>query len=97
MTVTLPSFDRLSSPLRATTNDSLNPNCPIKIAHGTTTLLLRFMGRVIVATDLKDTVGKRIALQMLKKVIEINFIQLRVMAEGGAADDPDVLLAPRIC
>ncbi|KAK5628298.1 hypothetical protein RRF57_004013 [Xylaria bambusicola] len=71
--------------LRAATDDRSNPNCPIKIAHGTTTLAFRFQGGIIVATDSRATAGNWIASQTVKKVIEINSCLLGTMA-GGAAD-----------
>ncbi|KAF2173514.1 hypothetical protein M409DRAFT_48479 [Zasmidium cellare ATCC 36951] len=71
--------------LRAMTDDNSNPNCPIKIAHGTTTLAFRFKGGIIVATDSRATAGNWIASQTVKKVIEINSCLLGTMA-GGAAD-----------
>jgi len=66
------------------TDDYSNPNCPIKIAHGTTTLAFRFQGGIIVATDSRATAGNWIASQTVKKVIEINNCLLGTMA-GGAA------------
>src|ERR1700748_2447621 len=66
------------------TDDFSNPNCPIKIAHGTTTLAFRFKGGIIVATDSRATAGNWIASQTVKKVIEINPMLLGTMA-GGAA------------
>jgi 20S proteasome subunit beta 5 len=62
-----------------------NPNCKIKIAHGTTTLAFRFKGGVVVCTDSRATAGSWIASQTVKKVIEINPYLLGTMA-GGAAD-----------
>lgn len=70
--------------LRATTDDHANPDCPIKLAHGTTTLAFRFQGGIIVATDSRATAGNWIASQTVKKVIEINSCLLGTMA-GGAA------------
>ncbi|ETI19284.1 proteasome component PRE2 [Cladophialophora carrionii CBS 160.54] len=81
----LPPIPRPSAFLRATTDDHSNPNCPIKIAHGTTTLAFRFKGGIIVATDSRATAGNWIASQTVKKVIEINPMLLGTMA-GGAAD-----------
>jgi 20S proteasome alpha/beta subunit len=66
------------------TDDHANPNCPIKLAHGTTTLAFRFQGGIIVATDSRATAGSWIASQTVKKVIEINNCLLGTMA-GGAA------------
>ena len=60
-----------SSFLRAVTDDHKNPSCPIKLAHGTTTLAFRFQGGIIVATDSRATSGNWIASQTVKKVIEI--------------------------
>lgn len=80
----LPPLDRPSQFLRAMTDDQSNPNCPIKIAHGTTTLAFRFKGGIIVATDSRATAGSWIASQTVKKVIEINPMLLGTMA-GGAA------------
>lgn len=66
------------------TDDYSNPSCPIKLAHGTTTLAFRFQGGIIVATDSRATAGNWIASQTVKKVIEINNCLLGTMA-GGAA------------
>ncbi len=82
-TLTLES-SQPSSWLRAMTDDRSNPECPIKIAHGTTTLAFRFQGGIIVATDSRATAGDWIASQTVKKVIEINSHLLGTMA-GGAA------------
>ncbi|KAH7115153.1 nucleophile aminohydrolase [Dendryphion nanum] len=81
----LPEVDKPAQWLRAMTDDYSNPNCPIKIAHGTTTLAFRFKGGIIVATDSRATAGNWIASQTVKKVIEINNCLLGTMA-GGAAD-----------
>jgi len=81
----IPPVPRPSAFLRATTDDHANPNCPIKLAHGTTTLAFRFQGGIIVATDSRATAGNWIASQTVKKVIEINSTLLGTMA-GGAAD-----------
>lgn len=80
----LPPVAQSASWLRAMTDDYSNPNCPIKIAHGTTTLAFRFKGGIIVATDSRATAGNWIASQTVKKVIEINNCLLGTMA-GGAA------------
>lgn len=74
------------------TDDYSNPNCPIKIAHGTTTLAFRFKGGIIVATDSRATAGNWIASQTVKKVIEINNCLLGTMA-GGAAVSAGILYA----
>lgn len=55
------------------TDDHSNPECPIKIAHGTTTLAFRFKDGIIVATDSRATAGSWIASQTVKKVIEIKY------------------------
>lgn len=81
----VPPVAQPSAWLRAATDDYANPNCPIKIAHGTTTLAFRFQGGIIVATDSRATAGNWIASQTVKKVIEINNCLLGTMA-GGAAD-----------
>ena len=75
--------------LRAMTDDHSNPQCPIKIAHGTTTLAFRFKGGIIVATDSRASAGDWIASQTVKKVIEINSCLLGTMA-GGAAVRMDI-------
>ena len=80
----LPPVPRPAAFLRATTDDYANPHCPIKLAHGTTTLAFRFKGGIIVATDSRATAGNWIASQTVKKVIEINPMLLGTMA-GGAA------------
>ncbi|KAH8814866.1 putative proteasome component PRE2 [Xylogone sp. PMI_703] len=81
----MPPVASPSAWLRAATDDHANPDCPIKIAHGTTTLAFRFQGGLIVATDSRATAGNWIASQTVKKVIEINSVLLGTMA-GGAAD-----------
>lgn len=80
----MPPVPKPAAFLRAATDDYSNPNCPIKIAHGTTTLAFRFKGGIIVATDSRATAGNWIASQTVKKVIEINPMLLGTMA-GGAA------------
>lgn len=81
----LPLMQNPSAFLRALTDDHANPSCPIKLAHGTTTLAFRFQGGIIVATDSRASAGDWIASQTVKKVIEINNCLLGTMA-GGAAD-----------
>ncbi|THH05327.1 hypothetical protein EW146_g9933 [Bondarzewia mesenterica] len=71
--------------LRLHTDDHADPNCRIKIQHGTTTLAFRFQGGVIVAVDSRATAGSYIASGTVRKVIEINPYLLGTMA-GGAAD-----------
>ena len=80
----LPPVPRPAAFLRAATDDYSNPSCPIKLAHGTTTLAFRFKGGIIVATDSRATAGNWIASQTVKKIIEINPMLLGTMA-GGAA------------
>ena len=84
----MPPVPRPAAFLRATTDDYANPNCPIKIAHGTTTLAFRFKGGIIVATDSRATAGNWIASQTVKKVIEINPMLLGTMAGGAAVCQP---------
>lgn len=86
----LPPLDRPQQFLRAMTDDASNPNCPIKIAHGTTTLAFRFKGGIIVATDSRATAGSWIASQTVKKVIEINPMLLGTMAGGAAVSISDM-------
>ncbi len=81
----LPPISQPQEFLRAHTDDSQNPDCKIKIAHGTTTLAFRFQGGIIVAVDSRATAGNWVASQTVKKVIEINPFLLGTMA-GGAAD-----------
>lgn len=80
----MPPVSRPAAFLRAATDDYSNPNCPIKIAHGTTTLAFKYNGGIIVATDSRATAGNWIASQTVKKIIEINPMLLGTMA-GGAA------------
>ncbi|OKP11756.1 Proteasome subunit beta type-5 [Penicillium subrubescens] len=91
--------ERPSAFLRAMTDDHSNPSCPIKLAHGTTTLAFRFQGGIIVCTDSRATAGNWIASQTVKKVIPVSRLSrgedkptseptpglLGTMA-GGAAD-----------
>ncbi|KAH7104004.1 proteasome-domain-containing protein [Auriculariales sp. MPI-PUGE-AT-0066] len=81
----LPALSNPTSFLRLHTDDHADPNCKIKIQHGTTTLAFRFRGGVIVAVDSRATQGSYIASGTVKKVIEINKFLLGTMA-GGAAD-----------
>jgi 20S proteasome subunit beta 5 len=50
-------FLQPSAFLRLHTDDQADPNCRIKIQHGTTTLAFRFKGGVIVAVDSRATQG----------------------------------------
>jgi 20S proteasome subunit beta 5 len=84
----LPPVASAQSWLRAMTDDHSNPQCPIKIAHGTTTLAFRYQGGIIVATDSRATAGNWIASQTVKKVIEINSCLLGTMAGGAAVRKP---------
>ncbi|KAF7524379.1 hypothetical protein PCG10_005863 [Penicillium crustosum] len=68
----LPPVDNHSAFLRAMTDDHSNPSCPIKLAHGTTTLAFRFQGGIIVCTDSRATAGNWIASQTVKKVIPVS-------------------------
>ncbi|GMG11425.1 unnamed protein product [[Candida] boidinii] len=70
--ITIPPISQPTDFLRAHTDDETNPDCNIKIAHGTTTLAFRFEGGIIVAVDSRATAGNWIASQTVKKVIEIN-------------------------
>ncbi|MAD86359.1 MAG: hypothetical protein CL912_25660 [Deltaproteobacteria bacterium] len=83
--------------LRAATDDNANPNCPIKIAHGTTTLAFRFQGGIIVATDSRATAGNWIASQTVKKVIEINSCLLGTMAGGAAVRSSQAYSTHQTC
>jgi len=91
----LPPVERPTNFLRAMTDDASNPNCPIKIAHGTTTLAFRFKGGIIVATDSRATAGNWIASQTVKKVIEINPMLLGTMAGGAAVRQLQAISAYR--
>ncbi|KAK5711637.1 Proteasome subunit beta type-5, partial [Elasticomyces elasticus] len=63
----LPPLDNPAGFLRSMTDDYSNPDCPIKLAHGTTTLAFRFQGGIIVATDSRASAGDWIASQTVKK------------------------------
>lgn len=80
-----PDVDRPAAFLRAHTDDDANPNVPIKLQHGTTTLAFKFQGGIIVAVDSRASAGSWIASVKVKKVLEINPFMLGTMA-GGAAD-----------
>ena len=70
--IAIPPISQPTDFLRAHTDDSVNPDCKIKIAHGTTTLAFRFQGGIIVAVDSRATAGNWIASQTVNKVIRIN-------------------------
>lgn len=81
----VPPISQPTAFLRAHTDDASNPDCKIKIAHGTTTLAFRFKGGIVVAVDSRATAGNWVASQTVNKVIRINPFLLGTMA-GGAAD-----------
>jgi 20S proteasome subunit beta 5 len=91
----LPPTASPSQWLRAMTDDHSNPQCPIKIAHGTTTLAFRHKGGIVVATDSRATAGDWIASQTVKKVIEINSCLLGTMAGGAAVSSRSSTLLQR--
>jgi len=72
----LPPIANSSAFLRAVTDDHANPDVPIKITHGTTTLAFRFQHGIIVATDSRATGGKWIASQTVKKVLPVSRLSL---------------------
>ena len=84
-TFSLPPISNPTSFLRTHIDDHANPDCHIKLAHGTTTLAFKFDQGIVVAVDSRATAGNWIASQTVKKVIEINKFLLGTMA-GGAAD-----------
>jgi 20S proteasome subunit beta 5 len=66
-TFSLPPITNPTSFLRTHIDDHTNPNCHIKLAHGTTTLAFRFDGGIVVAVDSRATAGNWIASQTVKK------------------------------
>jgi 20S proteasome subunit beta 5 len=56
------AFMKPAAFLRLHTDDHADPNCRIKIQHGTTTLAFRFQGGVIVAVDSRATAGSYIGM-----------------------------------
>jgi 20S proteasome subunit beta 5 len=66
-TFSLPPITNPTSFLRTHIDDHVNPNCHIKLAHGTTTLAFRFDGGIVVAVDSRATAGNWIASQTVKK------------------------------
>ncbi|KAJ7240808.1 N-terminal nucleophile aminohydrolase [Mycena rebaudengoi] len=85
LTFPIPGVANPSAFLQSHTNDAADPNCRIKLQHGTTTLAFAFQGGVIVAVDSRATSGAYIGSGTVKKVIEINPYLLGTMA-GTAAD-----------
>ncbi|GAA5873757.1 hypothetical protein JCM8547_005941 [Rhodosporidiobolus lusitaniae] len=81
----MPSTADPTSFLQLHTDDASDPDCRIKIKHGTTTLAFKYQGGIVVAVDSRATAGSYIASGTVKKVIEINPYLLGTMA-GGAAD-----------
>src|SRR5271170_5364215 len=63
----LPPVANPSSFLRTHIDDNVNPDCHIKLAHGTTTLAFRFDGGIVVAVDSRATAGSWIASQSVRK------------------------------
>jgi 20S proteasome subunit beta 5 len=72
-TFSLPPVANPSTFLRAHIDDNVNPDCHIKLAHGTTTLAFRFDGGIVVAVDSRATAGSWIASQSVKKGISVYF------------------------
>ena len=68
-TFSLPPIANPTSFLRTHIDEHVNPNCHIKLAHGTTTLAFRFNGGIVVAVDSRATAGNWIASQTVKKGI----------------------------
>jgi 20S proteasome subunit beta 5 len=66
-TFSLPPVVNPTTFLRSHIDDHVNPNCHIKLAHGTTTLAFRFDGGIVVAVDSRATAGNWIASQTVKK------------------------------
>jgi 20S proteasome subunit beta 5 len=66
-TFSLPPIANPTSFLRTHIDDHVNPDCHIKLAHGTTTLAFRFNGGIVVAVDSRATAGNWIASQTVKK------------------------------
>lgn len=66
-TFSLPPVANPTTFLRSHIDDHVNPNCHIKLAHGTTTLAFRFDGGIVVAVDSRATAGNWIASQTVKK------------------------------
>ncbi|KAJ6449400.1 hypothetical protein C8R47DRAFT_359031 [Mycena vitilis] len=58
------------------TNDPADPNCRIKINHGTTTLAFTFQGGVIVAVDSGAAAGSFIVCRCGEQVTEQSGVQL---------------------
>ncbi|TRM62570.1 nucleophile aminohydrolase [Schizophyllum amplum] len=82
----VPGVQDPSAFLRLHTDDHADPNCRIKIQHGTTTLAFRFQGGVIVLSiRVRRRGATLVSSGTVKKVIEINPYLLGTMA-GGAAD-----------
>ena len=63
----LPPISNPTSFLRNHIDHRSNPDCHIKLAHGTTTLAFRFNGGIVVAVDSRATAGSWIASQTVKK------------------------------
>ena len=78
-TFSLPPVTNPTTFLRSHIDDHVNPNCHIKLAHGTTTLAFRFDGGIVVAVDSRATAGNWIASQTVKKGM------LSVLDEGNCS------------
>jgi 20S proteasome subunit beta 5 len=66
-TFSLPPISNPTTFLRHHIDEHKNPDCTIKLAHGTTTLAFRFNGGIVVAVDSRATAGTWIASQTVKK------------------------------
>lgn len=66
-TFSLPPISNPTTFLRTHIDEHVNPDCHIKLAHGTTTLAFRFQGGIIVAVDSRATAGNWIASGTVKK------------------------------
>jgi 20S proteasome subunit beta 5 len=68
-TFSLPPVSNPTTFLRTHIDEHTNPDCHIKLAHGTTTLAFRFQGGIVVAVDSRATAGNWIASGTVKKGI----------------------------
>lgn len=76
-TFSLPPVTNPTTFLRGHIDEHSNPDCHIKLAHGTTTLAFRFDGGIIVAVDSRATAGNWIASGTVKK--GKNYTRTRLM------------------
>lgn len=71
--------------LQLHTDDMSDPQCKIKIRHGTTTLAFRFKGGIIVAVDSRATQGSYVGQSRLPSAC-MSHLRLLLAVKAGTGE-----------